>query len=296
MTFVLPFPVFDPVALSIGPIDIRWYALAYIAGILIGWWYTRRLIANDALWPVRTPGRDEDENPLPRSGVKKTDLDDMIIWITLGIILGGRFGFVLVYAPGYYIQNPLEAFMLWQGGMSFHGGFAGVILAVSIFSYVRGVNPIRIGDVIAAAAPIGIFFGRIANFINGELWGRVTDVPWAMVFPMAGPDPRHPSQLYEAALEGVLLFLAIRIATHRFNAFHKPGMVIGIFVLGYGAGRTFVEFFRQYDPAIGLYWGWMSTGMALSIPMIIIGAGIIWFAQMRASKNSTLKTAESKGE
>jgi len=282
MALVLPFPVIDPVAVSIGPIAIRWYALAYIAGILLGWLYARRLIMNDALWPARPASAADTEDNLPRSGISREDLDDFIVWATLAVVLGGRLGFVLFYNLDYYLQHPLEALMIWRGGMSFHGGMIGVIVTVIVFSHLKGLPPFRFGDAVVAVVPIGIFFGRVANFINAELWGRVTDVPWAMVFPGAGPEPRHPSQLYEAFLEGILLFIILRIATHRFHAFHTPGLVFGLFLVGYGAGRTLAEFFRQYDPQIGLFFGWMTMGMALSIPMIIAGIAVIAMALRRA--------------
>ncbi len=284
MALVLPFPVIDPVAVSIGPIAVRWYALAYIAGIILGWFYARRLVANDRLWPPRqvsAAGNAEDN--VPASGIRRDDLDDFVVWATLAVVIGGRLGFVLFYNLDYYLQHPLEALMVWRGGMSFHGGMIGVIVTVAIFSHLKGLPPFRFGDAVVAVVPIGIFFGRIANFINAELWGRVTDVPWAMVFPGAGPEPRHPSQLYEAFLEGILLFIILRIATHRFQAFHMPGMVFGLFLVGYGAGRTAAEFFRQYDPQIGLFFGWMTMGMALSIPMIIAGIAVMAIALRRAS-------------
>src|SRR6059058_3825165 len=183
----ITFPAIDPVAISIGPLAIRWYALAYISGIVIGWIYARALIRNEKLW----------NGPAPIAPVQ---LDDFVLWITLGIILGGRTGYVLFYNLPHYIDHPIEIFYLWTGGMSFHGGFVGSVIAVILFARNRKIPIMSLGDIICAVEPIGQFLGRIANFINGELWGRPTDVPWAMVFPGAGPLPRHPSQLYEAAL------------------------------------------------------------------------------------------------
>jgi len=204
---LLQFPNFDPVLVQIGPFAIRWYALAYIVGILLGWLYARIIIRNASYWG----------GPAPLSVV---DLDDFIVWVTLGIILGGRSGYVLFYNPGYFAAHPLEALELWKGGMSFHGGFTGCVVAVVLFARSRGLSILSLGDITCAVAPIGVLFGRLANFVNGELWGRPSDVPWAMVFPTGGPEPRHPSQLYEAALEGVVLFLILyalirRGAPHR---------------------------------------------------------------------------------
>src|SRR5215212_9748969 len=193
MLFAIPFPMIDPVLVQIGPFAIRWYALAYIAGIVLGWLLARRTVA------------------LPPAVATREQLDDVVTWITLGIILGGRLGYVLFYRPGHYLANPLEIFAVWQGGMSFHGGAAGVILAIVLFARRRGLDMLTLADRTTAVVPIGLFFGRLANFINGELWGRVTDVPWAMVFPHAGPEPRHPSQLYQAGLEGVALFVLLNV-------------------------------------------------------------------------------------
>ena len=192
--YVIAFPAFDPVLIRLGPIAIRWYALAYIVGILVGWAYARAIIKREALWGGR-----------PAMTVR--DYDDFVLWVTLGIILGGRMGYVLFYNPAYFAAHPLESIELWKGGMSFHGGFLGCVLAVMLFAHRRGISTLSLGDVTCAAGTIGIFLGRIANFINGELWGRVSDVPWAMVFPSGGPQPRHPSQLYEALLEGMALFM-----------------------------------------------------------------------------------------
>jgi phosphatidylglycerol:prolipoprotein diacylglycerol transferase len=199
----VPFPNFDPVLLQIGPIAIRWYALAYVAGILLGWRYAAALVSNPRLWARRGPIATTDQ------------IGDLILWITLGIIVGGRLGHVLFYTPEIIWQDPLEILRVWRGGMSFHGGLIGVLLAVTLFARSARIDLLRLLDVVAAVQPIGQFFGRIANFINGELWGRPTDLPWGIVFPGADPAvPRHPSQLYEAALEGVVLFLVLRWATH----------------------------------------------------------------------------------
>ena len=201
------------------------------------------------------------------------------MWITLGVILGGRFGYVLFYKPGILVTDPLQIFFVWQGGMSFHGGFLGVALAIILFCWSRRIDAFRVGDLVAAAVPIGLFFGRIANFINGELWGKPSTVPWAMVFPGAGPLPRHPSQLYEAALEGIVLFIVLRLATHVYGSLHRPGLTIGLFALGYGVARILVEFARQPDEHIGyLLGGFLTMGMVLSLPLVILGALFIWRA------------------
>ena len=260
----MPFPDFDPVLLQIGPFAIRWYALAYVAGILVGWRYVAGLIKNQGLWGPR--------------GAPATipQVDDLILWITLGIILGGRLGHVFFYTPSLIFTDPLEVVKVWNGGMSFHGGALGVLIAVFIFTRVNKIDVLRMGDAITAAAPIGLFFGRIANFINGELWGRPTDVPWAFVFPHAGIMPRHPSQLYEAALEGLVLFLILRWATHGAKLLQRRGVVAGIFLLGYATFRTFVENFREPDNYLPNFPLGLTMGMMLSAPMFSGGAWLIW--------------------
>jgi phosphatidylglycerol:prolipoprotein diacylglycerol transferase len=266
--FAIPFPMIDPVALQIGPLAIRWYGLAYFAGILIGWRYARRLVSNERLWGGR---------PAP---ITPTQIDDFLLWATLGIILGGRIGYALFYEPGAYLSDPLSLFRIWEGGMSFHGGLAGTILAIVLFSWKNRIPVLSLLDVSAAVTPIGLFFGRIANFINGELYGRASDVPWAMVFPNGGPVPRHPSQLYEAALEGVVLFIALRILTHRFGSLARPGLTGGAFIASYGLARITVEFFREPDPQLGEIVGFLTMGMLLSIPMVMIGAvAMAWAAR-----------------
>jgi phosphatidylglycerol:prolipoprotein diacylglycerol transferase len=262
--FVIPFPYIDPVMVQIGPFAIRWYALAYIVGILGGWAYSRALIRNAKLWG----------GPAPLS---VADFDDFVLWVTLGIILGGRTGYVLFYNLSYFVQHPLEVFQLWNGGMSFHGGFTGCVVAVVLFARARKIPILSLGDLTCAAGPIGIFLGRLANFINGELWGRPTDVPWAMVFPHGGPLPRHPSQIYEAALEGLLLFVVLAVAV-RLGALKRPGFIIGAFACVYAIARSFSEFFREPDQQLGFLWGGATMGQLLSIPLFIVGAGFIWYA------------------
>lgn len=262
--FAIPYPLIDPVLIEIGPVAIRWYALAYIAGIVGGWWYAARLVTNSRLWTSASP-------PLMRD-----QLEDMIIWITLGVILGGRLGYVLFYQAGYYLSNPAEIIAVWQGGMSFHGGLLGVVLALVLFCWKKGLPLLSVTDIVAAVAPIGLFFGRIANFINGELYGRPTDVQWAMVFPTDPHQlPRHPSQLYEALLEGLLLFLVLRILTHHTPALRRPGLCAGVFLVGYGVARVVVEFFREPDEFLGYFAGVFTMGMFLSAPMILGGLVLI---------------------
>jgi phosphatidylglycerol:prolipoprotein diacylglycerol transferase len=268
----LPFPDFDPVLISIGPLAVRWYALAYIFGILLGWLYARALIRNTALWGGKAP-------------MKVEDFDDYIVWVTLGIILGGRIGYVLFYNPAHFAAHPAEIVQLWSGGMSFHGGFAGCVAAVMLFAKRRGISILSLGDLTCAAGPIGLFLGRLANFINGELWGRPGDVPWAFVFPNAGPLPRHPSQLYEAALEGLLLFVILAIAV-RAGALKRPGLVVGLFAIVYALARSFCEFFREPDPQLGFLWGGLTMGMLLSIPLFLAGVAFVANAMRRPTLTS----------
>ncbi len=265
--FVLPFPAIDPVLIEIGPLAIRWYALAYVFGLLLGWRYARRLVADDALWA----GRDR---PSP------VDIDDFLLWAAIGVIIGGRLGYALFYGgPGFW-SDPLRIFRVWQGGMAFHGGFLGATIAMILFARARRLNVWSLFDVIGVVAPIGLFFGRLANFINGELYGRVSDVPWAMVFPDGGPAPRHPSQLYEAALEGALLFVVLVVLARR-GWFQRPGFLCGAFAFGYGLARIVVEFFRMPDAHIGFLAGGLTMGILLSIPMMLAGALVMVIALRR---------------
>jgi phosphatidylglycerol---prolipoprotein diacylglyceryl transferase len=264
---VIPFPDIDPVLVQIGPLAIRWYALAYIFGILAGWVYGRAMIRNQRNWG----------GPAPLALV---DFDDFILWVTFGIILGGRSGYVLFYNLPYFIQHPVEMFEVWNGGMSFHGGFLGCVVAVVAFATMRKIPVLSLGDIVCAVAPIGLLFGRLANFINGELWGRVADVPWAMVFPRGGPDPRHPSQLYEAALEGLLLLIVLSIMV-RAGALRRPGLVLGAFAANYAVARSFCELFREPDVQLGFLWGGTTMGMLLSIPLFVAGVLLIAFALRR---------------
>jgi phosphatidylglycerol:prolipoprotein diacylglycerol transferase len=266
---VLPFPAFDPVLVQIGPFAVRWYALGYIAGILIGWIYGKAILRSQRAWGGAAP-------------ITPAQFDDFVLWVTLGIILGGRTGYVLFYNLPHFIEHPVEIVQLWKGGMSFHGGFLGCVLAVVLFARRHKIPILSLGDVTCAVAPIGIFLVRLANFINAELWGRPSDVAWAMVFPGGGPLPRHPSQLYEAALEGLVL-LGVLALFIRCGALKRPGLILGAFALFYGLARSFCEFFREPDPQLGFLWGGLTMGMLLSVPMIIGGALIIWIVRRRSA-------------
>lgn len=265
----LPFPDIDPVIVQVGPIAVRWYGLGYVVGILFAWWYGKRLLANPALWRGGQPP------------MKPDDLDDFILWAAVGIVLGGRIGYILFYDLARYIDNPLAILAVWEGGMSFHGGFLGTTIAMILFARSRGASAWSMFDVVAAGVPVGLGLVRVANFINSELWGRATDVPWAFVFPNGGEVPRHPSQLYEAALEGLVLFVVLRLLTHGFMKLKSPGFVAGAFVTGYGLSRIAVEFFREPDAQLGyLFGGWLTMGMVLSVPMVLVG---LW-AMLRARR------------
>jgi phosphatidylglycerol:prolipoprotein diacylglycerol transferase len=269
---ILPFPEIDPVIFQIGPLAVHWYGLAYVAGILIGWFYARRLAMNNALWRNETPA------------VTLQQLDDFLLWAAGGIVLGGRIGYILFYDLGSVLANPIRAIEIWNGGMSFHGGFLGTTLAMIIFARRNGIVLWSLFDIVAAVVPIGLFFGRIANFINGELWGRLSSMPWAIVFPTGGPFARHPSQLYEAALEGLVLLGVLSWFIYRRQALKSPGLVTGIFVLGYALSRIFVEFFREPDAQIGyLVGGWLTMGMVLSLPMALAGIWAITRARRAAA-------------
>ena len=286
---LLPFPNIDPVLLHIwGPLEIRWYALAYIAGIVLGWWGVVRVLRNKRLWAAP-----------PFNGkppATEDDIGDLVVWATFGVILGGRLGWVLIYGvilcsvtPQYaafcdglpmgFLTDPIRIIAAWEGGMSFHGGLLGVVLAVWLFCRRRKLKLLPVADLACAFAPIGLFFGRLANFINGELWGRASAAPWAMIFPRDPYHlPRHPSQLYEAALEGVLLFVIMQIALRIFRAHQRPGLLSAIFFLGYGTFRFICEFYREPDTQ---FIGPVSMGMALSIP-VWLGAGVLfWLAYRR---------------
>lgn len=294
MAFAIEFPNIDPVLIQIGPIAIRWYALSYIAGLLGAWWYIVRLLRTPQLW-----------QGAPFSGTHKVTPDhisDLFVWCAVGVILGGRLGYVLfyglVYETEHFLSRPWKIFAAWEGGMSFHGGALGVVIAIYVFARMKKLDVAALGDLVAAAAPIGCFFGRIANFANGELYGKITNVSWGVVFPSAAiraPDgtvlsnpARHPSQLYEAALEGVLLFLIIYVLSRRYHIFRKPGMAIGVFWIGYAIVRIIVElFFRDSNQL--LFGGALTMGTMLSLFMIMFGGFFVWYALYR--KGPALLTA-----
>ncbi len=266
--FNMAFPNIDPIAFSIGPFVIRWYALAFLVGIALAAFYGGALLSNKNLWPKNT------------SPLNMSQWIDFAFWAVIGVIIGGRLGYVIFYDPIFYFSNPIEILKTWKGGMSFHGGLIGIVLAMVIFAKKIGFNPLSGLDLLGAIAPIGIFLVRIANFINGELFGRETNLPWGIIFPKGGDVPRHPSQLYEALLEGLILFLLIRYITHIIYGFRKPGLVAGIFAIGYAISRILVETVRLPDANKGyLYGDWLTFGMILSAPMLIIGIGLIIYAQ-----------------
>lgn len=287
---VLPFPHIDPVLIHIwGPFGVRWYALSYIAGLLLGWWYIVRLLRDPSLWQA----------PVFKGKAPATpdEIGDFVVWATLGVIAGGRLGWVLFYGtflcgispgagfchvpgggvlPGDFLDNPWRIVAAWEGGMSFHGGLIGVIVALWLFARRRKIDIFKLGDLLACAAPIGLFFGRIANFINGELWGKPSNVPWAMIFPNARDGiPRHPSQLYEAGMEGLLLFLIMLVCLRVFRLHERPGLLGAVFLTGYGTFRFIAEIFREPDTP---FIGWFSLGMAFSIPMWLGAAYLYWRA------------------
>ena len=263
----IAFPNLDPVLVTIGPFAIRWYALSYICGILFGWIYARAIIRNERYWGGPAP-------------LTVEDYDDFVLWVTLGIILGGRTGYVLFYNLPFFVAHPQDIFAVWQGGMSFHGGFLGCVFAVVAFAWKRGLSWLTLGDITCAVGPIGLLLGRVANFVNGELWGRPADVPWAMVFPRAGPLPRHPSQLYEALLEGLVLLILLNLLV-RAGALRRPGLVIGAFAVLYAMMRSFCEFFREPDVQLGFLWGDVTMGMLLCLPLFAAGAAFILAAMRR---------------
>jgi len=255
----IPYPAIDPVALRIGPLAVKWYGLAYVAGLLLGRYYVKALLQQGRLWP-------SEKRPFTPDKV-----DDLLLFMTVGVLLGGRLGYVLFYQPQFFLTHPLEIVAVWNGGMSFHGALLASIVAVVLFARRVGADPWSVMDLAAAAAPMGLFFGRLANFINAELWGRPSTVPWAMVFPDAGPLPRHPSQLYEALTEGLVLFAVLWWLTHRRQALRTPGVIGGAFLVGYGLARSFCEFFREPDAGHILTVGPFTAGIFYSLPMVLVG-------------------------
>jgi len=275
MILALPFPMIDPVLVEIGPFAVRWYALAYIAGLVLGWLLLRRTAA------------------LAPPVASRTQVDDFLLWATLGVILGGRLGYVLFYRPGHYLANPLEALQAWRGGMSFHGGMLGVAIAIAWFCRSQRIPVLGFADRIAVVAPIGLGLGRLANFINSELWGRVSDVPWAMLFPNGGPLPRHPSQLYQATLEGLLLFLLLWLAARRQPLRERQGFLAGLFLAGYALARIVGELFREPDAHLGFLFAGVTMGQLLSLPMLAAGLWLMARARDAAAPPSAPPAAGS---
>jgi phosphatidylglycerol:prolipoprotein diacylglycerol transferase len=267
----IPYPAIDPVAFWIGPLPVKWYGLAYVAGLLLGRLYIKGLLRQERLWRGG------------KAPFAAEQVDDLLLYMTVGVLAGGRLGYVLLYQPQIFVTDPLHILAVWQGGMSFHGALVATIAAMLLFARRVGTDAGSVMDACAAAVPVGLLLGRFANFVNGELWGRPSDVPWAMVFPGAGALPRHPSQLYEAALEGLVLFFALRALTHKWLALRRPGLVAGAFLVGYGLARSACELFRQPDPAHFLTFGPFTAGIVYSMPMIIGGIGLILWATRRGT-------------
>lgn len=267
MLGAIMFPNIDPVAFRLGPLTVQWYGIAYVAGFVCAGFVARRLVRR---WEL---------------GVSDDDLLEIVIGAVLGVVLGGRLGYVLVYGGAHYLRNPADILAIWQGGMSFHGGLVGILVAGFVLSRRLDVSFAALCDIGAAGAPIGIFFGRLANFVNGELWGRTTDAPWAVVFPVAGFQGRHPSQLYEAVLEGLVVFVVVWIGSRR----HRPGSgaAVGWFLAAYGVVRLIAEQFREPDVDIGFVWGNVTMGQLLSLPLVIAGVWLVRRAMSHAREELT---------
>ncbi|MDI9846787.1 prolipoprotein diacylglyceryl transferase [Rhodoblastus sp. 17X3] len=276
--FLMNYPVIDPVMVNLGPLPVRWYAMGYIVSLLAGWFIATRLARSEALW-----------GGVPRPAPER--LDDLLVYVAFGAVLGGRIGYVLFYNLPFFLENPLEIPAVWKGGMSFHGGLAGATLGAWLFARREKTPFLSVADLVCAVAPIGLFLVRIANFIKPELWGRPADVSWAMVFPGAGPLPRHPSQLYEAGLEGLALGLVMLVAV-RAGAFRRPGLTSGLFIGLYGVARIFCEFFREPDPQLGFLFGGATMGMLLSAPLVLFGVVLILYSLRRARRAANDLAAE----
>ena len=263
--------ILHPIAFEVFGFPIRWYALAYLAGFILGWRYALRLARTGLAKPTAE------------------DMDEFLTWAVLGTILGGRIGYVLFYQPSFFAENPEQIIKIWTGGMSFHGGMLGVACAMVLFARRRGIGFLALADIVATVAPIGLFFGRLANFVNQELYGRITELPWGIVFPIAGEEARHPSQLYEAFLEGAVLFMLLSALARRPEIRGRPGSLSGIFLMGYGLARFGVEFVRQPDAQFvdGSVVLGLTMGQILSLPMILLGVGIFVFARRRGQETMT---------
>lgn len=256
-------PAFSLLGLELGPFALRWYSLAYIGAIVMGWWQISRMLRQ------------------PQPVMTSEQLDNFITWMTLGVILGGRLGYVIFYNPAQYLAEPMAVFRLWDGGMSFHGGCAGVILGCFMFAHFNGLSGLRVLDSVATVTPWGLLFGRLANFVNGELWGRVTGTNWGIIFPGAGPEPRYPSQLFEAALEGVVLLAILQFLYWRTDARLRPGLISGVFGIGYGVSRFIVEYFREPDQQLGILETGLTMGQTLTLPLILAGLFLLLRALRR---------------
>jgi len=262
---MLVFPNIDPIIISFGPLAVSWYSLSYVVGIVLGWFYILKLIEKKY------------------TNLEKQHIDDFISWIIIGIIIGGRLGYVLFYDPVKYISNPIEILKTYEGGMSFHGGIIGFAIASILFTRKNNIKFFTLVDATAAAAPIALFLGRIANFINGELYGRVTDVSWSFIFPRSDGLPRHPSQLYEAALEGFVLFFILYFCVTKYQALKRSGLISGLFLIFYSSFRLIIENFREPDSHIGFHADFITRGQLLCIPMLIIGIIIIKYSRSNAN-------------
>lgn len=260
---VFTIPPFEIGGTLIGPFSLRWYSLSYIAGIVLGWWLLLRMLKQ------------------PGAPMTADHADGFVTWATLGVIIGGRLGYVLFYNLAQYVANPVQILQVWDGGMSFHGGMVGMIVAVFIFAVRSGISALRMLDYIACLAPIGLGLGRLANFANGELWGRPTGSDWGVIFPGAGPEPRYPSQLFEAGLEGALLFAVLMWLFWRTGARLRPGVLAGVFGVGYGLSRFVVEYFREPDRQLGVLDVGLTMGQVLTLPMLAAGGGLLLYGLTR---------------